>query len=159
MNAMEDRETADRLYAASRAGVKVTLIVRGFCCLRPGIEGLSENIRVLSVIGRFLEHARIFHFGAGREELLDGDWYIASADWMYRNLSNRVEVAVPVRDAVAKARLAEIISTHLADHCQAWELEPDGEYRRRTIPEGTPEDSPVALGTFETLIRAAAAEA
>jgi polyphosphate kinase len=159
MNAMEDRETADRLYAASRAGVKVTLIVRGFCCLRPGIEGLSENIRVISVIGRFLEHARIFHFGAGREELLDGDWYIASADWMYRNLSNRVEVAVPVRDAVAKARLAEIISTHLADHRQAWELEPDGEYRRRTIPEGTPEDSPVALGTFETLIRAAAAEA
>ncbi len=155
MNSLEDRETADKLYAASQAGVRITLIVRGFCCLRPGIPDLSENIGVISVMGRFLEHARIFHFAAGREEMLDGDWYMASADWMYRNLSNRVEVGVPVRDPVAKARLAEILTTHLADHRQAWDLSADGEYTRRTVPVGTPPDSPVALGTFETLMQAA----
>ena len=158
INSMEDRETTERLYAASAAGVKVTMIVRGFCCLRPGIPGLSENIRVLSIIGRFLEHSRIFHFGAGREDMIDGEWYMASADWMYRNLSNRVEVGVPVRDPIAKARLVEIISTHLADHRHAWELTSDGGYHRRTIPAGAGVDTPVAMGTFETLMRAANSE-
>ncbi|MCX5690625.1 MAG: polyphosphate kinase 1 [Planctomycetota bacterium] len=158
INSMEDRETTDRLYAASQAGVKITLIVRGFCCLRTGVPGLSDNIRVLSIVGRFLRHSRIFHFGAGREDMLDGEWYMASADWMYRNLSNRVEVGVPVRDPVARAKLAEIITTHLADHRHAWELSADGEYHRRVAPSETPADSPMALGTFETLMRAAASE-
>jgi polyphosphate kinase len=153
INSMEDRETTDRLYAASAAGVHVTLIVRGFCCLKSGLKGLSENIRVLSVVGRFLEHSRIFHFADGQEDPLQGDWYIASADWMYRNLSNRVEVGVPVRDSVAKARLAHIIDTHVADHRQAWELGTDGSYTRRTPPAGTATDSPMFLGTFETMMR------
>ena len=158
INSMEDRDMTERLYAASQAGVKITLIVRGFCCLRPGVPGLSDNITVLSIIGRFLEHSRIYHFGAGREDILDGDWFIASADWMYRNLSNRVEVGVPVRDPAAKARLVEIISTHQADHRQAWELKPDGEYVRRVIPRDSSPDSPAAIGTFETLMRSALAE-
>lgn len=155
INSMEDRETAEKLYAASAAGVKITLIVRGFCCLKPGIKGLSENIRVLSVVGRFLEHSRIFHFADGHNDPLEGDWYIASADWMYRNLSNRVEVGVPVRDNVAKARLSHIMDTHLADHRQAWELGVDGGYTLRSPHPDAPADSPMKLGTFETLMRAA----
>jgi len=158
INSMEDRETTDRLYAAGQAGVKVTLIVRGFCCLRPGIPGFSDNIRVLSIIGRFLEHSRIFHFAAGMDDPLEGEWYISSADWMYRNLSNRVEVGVPVRDPHAKARLAEIMNVHLADRRQAWELAPDGEYSRLVADVFTAPDSPAVLGTFETLMRRAMAE-
>jgi polyphosphate kinase len=153
VNSLEDREMTARLYAASAAGVKITLIVRGFCCLRPGVPGLSENIRVVSVVGRFLEHSRIFHFAGGQEDPLDGDWYIGSADWMYRNLSNRVEVAVPVRDREARERLARIIRVQLADHRQAWDLLPEGRYVKRACPPDAAPDSPEALGTFETLMR------
>jgi polyphosphate kinase len=156
VNALEDRDVTERLYAASQAGVQITLIVRGFCCLRPGVPGLSENIRVLSVVGRFLEHSRIFHFAAGQEDPLDGDWFIASADWMYRNLSNRVEVGVPVHDAAARERLNRIINVHLADQRNAWDLIPDGTYVRRTPPALASPDSPEFLGTFETLMRDAA---
>lgn len=158
INSMEDRETIERLYAASNAGVQITLIVRGFCCLRPGIAGLSENIKVISVVGRFLEHARIFHFANGEEDPHEGNWLIASADWMYRNLSNRIEVGLPIRDSVAKRRLWEIIQAHIADHRQAWELNIDGSYTRRVVPADAPLDSPEAMGSFETLMAASLAD-
>lgn len=153
INSLEDRDITDRLYAASQAGVKIDLVVRGFCCLRPGVPGLSDNIRVVSVVGRFLEHSRIFHFSAGQDDPIDGDWYIASADWMYRNLSNRVEAAVPVRDPAGRARLRRICDTMLADHRYAWDLSPDGLYHQRTVPPGAGPESCEALGTFETLMR------
>lgn len=152
INALEDRETTERLYAASAAGVKVDLIVRGFCCLRPGVPGLSENIRVMSVVGRFLEHSRLFYFAAGQEDPTEGAWYISSADWMYRNLSNRVEVAAPVLDADARRRLWRIFEITLADRRNAWDLTPDGAYTRRVTPKDAEPESPEALGTFESLM-------
>jgi polyphosphate kinase len=155
-NTLEDRRISDRLYEASQAGVRIDLIVRGFCCLRPGIPGLSENIRVMSVIGRFLEHSRIFFFSAGKDDPLEGDWFIGSADWMYRNLNNRVEAICPVYDPEARARLHEIIETVLRDHRSAWDLMPDGSYVRRAPPAGTDPGSPEVLGVFETLMRRAA---
>jgi polyphosphate kinase len=158
INSLEDRDVTERLYAASQAGVQITLIVRGFCCLRPGVPGLSENIRVISVVGRFLEHSRMFHFSGGHEDPLDGDWFISSADWMYRNLSNRVEVAIPVHDQHAREKLNRIINVHLADHRCAWELGREGLYTRRSVSELSGPDSPEALGTFETLMRDAQAE-
>lgn len=156
VNAMEDREITERLYAASQAGVKVTIVCRGFCCLRPGVAGLSDNIRVVSVVGRFLEHSRLFHFAAGQEDPLDGEWYMGSADWMYRNLSNRVEVAVPVRDKEARERLRSVFAVHDADQRCAWDLTNDGDYVRRTVPAAAKPDSVAAMGTFETLMRDAA---
>jgi polyphosphate kinase len=153
MNALADSEVAEQLYAASRAGVQVTLFVRGFCCLRPRVPGLSENIRVFSVLGRFLEHSRIFHFGNGRADPLEGDWYIASADWMYRNLNNRVETATPVQGRANRARLLRIIQIMSADCRGAWELNADGAYLPRVAPPGADPESPEVLGTFESLIR------
>ncbi|MCC6675961.1 MAG: polyphosphate kinase 1 [Phycisphaerales bacterium] len=153
INSLEDRDITQRLYAASREGVQITLIVRGFCCLRPGFPGTSENIRVMSVVGRFLEHSRVFHFGGGSEDPLDGDWYIGSADWMYRNLSNRVEAAVPVREPEARRRLWRLIEVMLADHSRAWDLNTDGTYTPRKVPADAPADSPTAIGTFDTLMR------
>lgn len=153
VNSMEDRDMAERLYAASQAGVKITIVCRGFCCLRPGVPGLSDNIKVISVVGRFLEHSRIFHFSAGQDDPLDGDWYIGSADWMYRNLSNRVEVAVPVRDRQARERLLRILDVHQGDMRYAWDLTPDGDYIQRAAPADSSPNSPAALGTFEALMR------
>lgn len=158
INAFDDREMAAKLYEAGAAGVKITLICRGFCCLRPGVPGLSENIRVLSIVGRFLEHSRLFYFGAGEEDPIDGEWYFGSADWMYRNLSNRVEVAVPVRDRDARRRLQRIFEVHLADRRCAWELSAAGTYARLTPTAGADANSPEALGTFETLMREACPE-
>src|SRR5690606_4688897 len=158
-NTLEDRRISDRLYEASQAGVRVDLIVRGFCCIRPGIPGLSENIRIMSVIGRFLEHSRIFYFSAGKDDPVEGDWYIGSADWMYRNLNNRVEAVCPVYDPESRARLHEIIETMLRDHRNAWDLMPDGAYVRREPPAGADPESPEVLGVFETLMRRAAAQA
>jgi polyphosphate kinase len=108
--------------------VKIDLIVRGVCALRPGVPGLSETIRVRSVIGRFLEHSRIYHFHAdGRDEV-----WLASADWMGRNFFRRVEVAFPVRDRKLKARvLAEGIAVHLRDNASAWTMDAEGGYVRR----------------------------
>ena len=151
-NSMEDRDIAERLYAASAAGVKVTLIVRGFCCLRPGVPGLSENIRVISVVGRFLEHSRVFHFAAGSEDPLEGEWFISSADWMYRNLSNRVEAAVPVTDTNARRRLQRIIEIMMQDKRNAWELRRDGRYDVRKASATAEPDSPEAAGTFNALM-------
>jgi polyphosphate kinase len=155
MNAMEDMKIAEKLYEASRAGVKITLIVRGFCCLRPGVAGLSENINVISIVGRFLEHSRLFFFGGGKDDMADGDWFIASADWMYRNLSTRVEAACPVRDRLARQRLKKIIQIMLEDHRKAWDLNADGSYTRRFPQADADPDSPHVLGTFESLMREA----
>lgn len=155
MNALEDLKITHKLYEASQAGVKITLIVRGFCCLRPGIPGLSDNINVISVVGRFLEHSRLYYFGGGSDDPARGDWYISSADWMYRNLSARVEASVPVRDEAARTRLARIVAIMLEDHRNAWDLLADGSYRQRFPRPDAPPDSPHAVGTFATLMREA----
>ncbi|MBX3385569.1 MAG: polyphosphate kinase 1 [Phycisphaeraceae bacterium] len=155
MNSLADPDVNERLYAASQAGVQITLFVRGFCTLRPRVPGLSEGIRVFSVLGRFLEHSRIFHFGAGHADPLEGEWYIASADWMYRNLNNRVESATPVNGRGNRAKLLRIIEIMSADCRGAWELNPDGTYTQRAAPVGAPEDSPEMLGTFEAMMREA----
>lgn len=156
MNALEDLKVTDKLYEASRAGVRITLIVRGFCCLRPGVPGLSENIRVISVIGRFLEHSRIFYFRDGKDDALDGQWYIGSADWMYRNLSARVEAAVPIKDRAARVKLKRILDVMLADHRFAWDLDGTisggGRYIQREPAPNAEPDSPHAVGTFQTLM-------
>ena len=107
MNQLEDPELCESLCSASNAGVEIDLIVRGFCCLLPGLAGISERIRVISVIGRFLEHSRIFHFANGSADPQEGDYFIGSADWMYRNLSARVEAIAPVENPVLKERLWE----------------------------------------------------
>ncbi|HZP82982.1 MAG TPA: polyphosphate kinase 1 [Chthonomonadaceae bacterium] len=142
MNALVDPALIKALYAASRKGVQIDLIVRGMCCLRPGVQGLSENIRVVSIIGRFLEHSRIFTFHNGGEE----EVYIGSADWMPRNLDRRVEVVIPVQDAEIKRVLrAEVLPVLLEDNCQAWDLRPDGCYQRRHPAPGQRRRSAQAL--------------
>ncbi|MEZ6196603.1 MAG: polyphosphate kinase 1 [Planctomycetota bacterium] len=157
MNQLEDRSIITKLYEASQAGVPITLLIRGFCCLRPGVPGLSENIRVISVLGRFLEHSRIFHFAAGEADPVDGEWYIGSADWMRRNLDGRVETMTPVNDQEARRRLVRIIEASMRDRRQAWDLLADGRYeRRRPAPNDDPHE-PEMLGTFETLCRDALA--
>lgn len=155
MNAFADSDMAEALYAASLAGVQITLFVRGFCCLRPGVAGLSENIRIVSVLGRFLEHSRVFHFGAGSADPLEGDWFISSADWMYRNLNNRVEASTPVIGRAAREKLLRILQVMNADRRGAWELRSDGSYQKLLPAAGEPPgvESPETLGTFETLMR------
>jgi len=128
INALVDESVIRALYAASREGVKIDLIVRGACSLKPGVPGLSENIRVRSIIGRFLEHSRIYYF---RNDL-EHDVYLASADWMTRNLFRRIEVAFPVLDPALKRRVInEGLSPYLKDNTNAWELESSGHYQRR----------------------------
>jgi polyphosphate kinase len=130
MNALTDPAIAAALYAASQAGVQVDLIVRGMCCLRPGVPGISDRIRVISIVGRFLEHSRIFYFhNAGQEEI-----FLGSADWMPRNLDRRVEAVVPVEDPAIVKDLQEILGIMLADNRQAWDLQPDGSYIQRRPP-------------------------
>jgi polyphosphate kinase len=124
MNQLEDPELIEALIEAARTGVSIDLIVRGFCCLRP-----IENVRIRSIIGRFLEHSRIYYFGAGRPSG-EGDFYIGSADWMFRNLSKRIEVVTPVRASGPKQRLWEILDLCLKDKRQAWLLGNDGRYVR-----------------------------
>jgi polyphosphate kinase len=127
-NSLEDVAISRALYEASKAGVKVDLIIRGFCCLRPKVVGLSENIRVISIIGRFLEHSRIFYFQNGNSEPLEGQFFIGSADWMHRNLHARIEACVPIEDLQLRQRLWEILNLMLTDRRQAWELQTDGSY-------------------------------
>jgi polyphosphate kinase len=128
MNQLEDPQMCALLSRASGAGVPVDLIVRGLCCLAPGVPGLTENVHVRSVIGRFLEHSRIFHFASGSEDPLEGTFLIGSADWMTRNLSERVEAAVPITKQRLRARLWEILEICLADRRNAWEMQSDGSY-------------------------------
>ncbi|NOZ33454.1 MAG: polyphosphate kinase 1 [Alphaproteobacteria bacterium] len=147
-NALEDVDITDALYAASRAGVKVELLVRDICRLRPGVPGLSENITVTSIVGRFLEHARIYYFrNAG-----DDEFFIGSADLMRRNLERRVEVIVPVRDAPARRLLAQVLQTQLDDTRNAWVMNSDGSYTRRQ-PAKT--GARATIGSQEHAIRAA----
>ena len=135
MNALVDPKLITNLYEASCAGVQIDLIVRGICCLRPGVPGMSDNIRVISVVGRFLEHSRIYYFhNQGKEEV-----YIGSADWMPRNLDRRVEAIVPVEDPELIKDLQEILAVMLADNRQAWELQPDGRYIQRHPADGAQE--------------------
>jgi polyphosphate kinase len=127
MNALLEPSVIEALYKASQAGVEVDLIVRGLSILRPGVKGLSDRIRVRSIVGRFLEHSRIFHFANGG----DAEIYIGSADWMPRNLFERCEVVFPVRDPAARARIHnEILPAYMADTIKARLQQPDGTYLR-----------------------------
>lgn len=145
MNSLEDVQICRKLYEASQAGVRIDLIVRGFCCLRPGVPGLSDNIRVISIIGRFLEHSRIFYFhNAGQSE-----YYIGSADWMYRNLYYRVEAVTPIFDPLLQQRLRQILEIMLADRRQAWDVLPDGSSIQR---QPDPDDPETSIGTHQRLM-------
>jgi polyphosphate kinase len=126
-NGLEDRDLVAALYRASQAGVRVDLIIRDTCRLRPGIAGLSENIRVLSLVGRFLEHARVYYFRNGGDE----EYFIGSADLMQRNLESRVEVCVPVESSRLRQQLREMLDLQLRNRRNVWEMGPDGEYRQR----------------------------
>ncbi len=137
MNALVEPEVIEALYAASRAGVEIDLVVRGICCLRPGVEDVSERIRVRSIIGRFVEHARVFYFHNGGEpEIL-----CASADWMERNFFTRVETCFPVEDDRLQRRLVDDLEVDLWDNCQAWLMQPDGRYIRRDPGDDLPVSS------------------
>jgi polyphosphate kinase len=153
LNNLVDRGIIDALYAASAAGVEMDLIVRAICGLRPGVPGLSDNIRVRSIVGRWLEHSRIFYFGAGEADAAGGEpaaqnsgfgdgangdrdssarslYLLGSADMMERNLDRRVEAVVPVQAPELRARLREILELDLADDTRAWELDPDGTWHK-----------------------------
>ncbi|OKH28936.1 polyphosphate kinase 1 [Chroogloeocystis siderophila] len=137
MNSLVDPQIIATLYEASQAGVQIDLIIRGICCLRPGLKDISENIRVISIVGRFLEHSRIFYFdNNGQEEI-----FIGSADWMPRNLDRRVEAITPVADPKIAKDLQEILGILLADNRQAWDLQPDGSYIQRKPTEDSLEAS------------------
>jgi polyphosphate kinase len=153
MNSMEDEVITEALYEASQAGVKITLIVRGFCCLKPGMKGISDNIEVLSVIGRFLEHSRIFYFANGSDNPTDGDFYIGSADWMHRNLHNRVELITPIFDTKLKEKLWEFTEIMLRDNRQVWILNEDGSYTQKTPADGDEETGTHALIMNKTIQR------
>jgi polyphosphate kinase len=144
MNALEDPRVVRALYEASSAGIRVDLIIRDSCRLRPGIPGLSENIRVVSIVGRFLEHSRIFYFRIGEHE----EYLIGSADAMKRNLSSRIEVLAPVEDPELQGRLRFILDTQLRDRRNAWEMQPDGSYVQ--LQPGRKEE---ATGSQELLVR------
>jgi polyphosphate kinase len=142
MNALVDPEAIEALYSASRAGVQIDLIVRGICCLRPGVPAVSDRIRVISIVGRFLEHSRLYYFANGGTE----EFYIGSADWMPRNFDRRVEAVAPVEDAALHSRLRSLLRTCLDDNRQAWELASDGTWTQRS-PNG------VVHPTHEILLR------
>ncbi len=149
MNALLEPQTIAALYEASRAGVEIDLVVRGVCALKPGIPGVSENIRVCSVVGRFLEHSRVFYFNSGGAE----DIYLSSADWMDRNFFRRVEICFPVLDPKLKKRVInEGLKPYLEDNCQAWDMDQDGHYTLRAPRRGKPQAAQEIL--LETLARA-----
>jgi polyphosphate kinase len=156
-NSMEDASVGRELYEASKAGVQIDMIVRGFCCVRPRVPGMSDRLRVISIIGRFLEHSRIFYFQNGKEDPIDGEFYIGSADWMYRNLLARIEVVAPIEDRPLKERLWEIFEVMLADHRQAWEMQPDGSYIQHR-PK-TPQEEMGSHQRFQELSKAHYAKA
>ena len=133
INSLAEPQVMEALYAASQAGVKIDLIVRGICCLRPGIKGLSENITVRSVVDRFLEHSRIYYF----ENACQPEVFLSSADWLPRNFFRRIEVAFPIQDGNLRERvIQEILGIPLADNKKARLLQGDGSYRRATAARG-----------------------
>jgi polyphosphate kinase len=146
MNSLVDPVIIKALYRASQAGVKIRLNIRGVCCLRPGVPKLSENIEVISIIDRFLEHSRVFYFSHGGDDLV----FISSADWMPRNLDRRVELMTPVEDRRSRDKLVDMLETCLGDKLKGRILKPNGGYERRT---GT--GAKKALGSQETLCRQA----
>jgi len=149
VNALLEPEVISALYEASKAGVEIDLLVRGVCALKPGIPGISENIRVRSIVGRFLEHSRVFYFHNGGAE----DVYLSSADWMDRNFFRRVEISFPVLDAKLKKRVInEGLKPYLEDNCQAWEMDQDGQYHLKAPGRGKPQAAQEIL--LETLARA-----
>lgn len=144
MNALIEPQIIHALYDASSAGVKIELIVRGVCTLRPGLPGISENIRVRSIVGRFLEHSRIFMFYAGGENNV----YLSSADWMNRNFFRRIETCFPVLDAQLKKRvIKEGLAIYWQDNMQAWEMDSNGFYAKRVRRGGKPISAQSALLT------------
>jgi len=146
MNALEDADIVEALYRASQAGVKVELLVRDSCRVRPGIPGISDNIRVVSIVGRFLEHARIYYFHNGGAE----EFFIGSADAMRRNLEYRVEALIPVETKALCEQLREFMEIQFNDKISAWELQTDGSY----LPM-TPQPRKGAAGCQEKLIKLA----
>jgi len=134
LNALVEPRSIQALYGAAQAGVEIDLVVRGMCALRPGVPGVSERIRVRSVVGRFLEHTRVFYFHNGG----DPEVYLGSADWAERNFFRRVEVCFPILDGALRARVIDELMLYLADNRQAWELQADGVYRRVEAPDDAP---------------------
>lgn len=134
MNSLSNQEIIDKLYEASQAGVKIVLIVRGVCCLRPGVPERSENIQVISIVDRFLEHARIMYFYNGGEE----DVYLSSADWMTRNLTRRIELMCPVFDPSLRQVLINMLQLNINDNVKARELQPNGTYEHISSADKQP---------------------
>jgi polyphosphate kinase len=152
INQLEDRGICEALVRASQAGVEIDLMIRGLCVLRPGVPGMTDHIRISSVIGRFLEHSRIFYFRSGEEDPLVGSFFIGSADWMERNLSKRVEAIAPIESRALRERLWRILQVMRQDHRQAWDMQPDGSYVQRvpTCPDGG--EGPESVGTHRVLM-------
>lgn len=132
MNALVEPESINALYQASQAGVKIDLIIRGVCALRPGVAGMSDNIRVRSIVGRFLEHSRVFYFQNDDQPEI----YCSSADWMDRNFFRRVEIAFPIRRQKYRDNILRDLETYLRDDTQAWLLDSTGKYHRRQTDAG-----------------------
>jgi len=145
-NSLTDPKVIRALYKASQTGVKIDLVVRGMCCLRPGVPGVSHNIQVRSIIGRFLEHTRVYYFLNGGDELI----YLSSADWMERNLDKRVETCFPVEGKKLITRVKKELESYLTDNTQAWVLQSDGRYVRQQ-PTGNQNPRNAQAGLLEKL--------
>jgi polyphosphate kinase len=154
-NNMEENDISLALYEASQSQVQIQLIVRGFCCLRPQVKGVSENIHVQSTIGRYLEHSRVFYFRNGQTNPIDGDFFIGSADWMYRNLHARVEALCPIYDKAAKEKLWSILQLYWGDVKQSWVMKSDASYERKHFQKSVSKEH-FAHGVQSELMKLAA---